>query len=122
MTEIRKKILGTESEIPPAEDEPTKIRDRRTLTPPGRRQTSSAVLSDLPEMVRCGLPDTDWDCFAGRVRSLSLSGTKAQAVRELKPGQMVSVAVGDRAVIEKGVRVLGFGEVRHIDADGSERQ
>lgn len=57
-----------------------------TLTPPGRWQTNSAVPSDLAQMVRYGLPDTDWDGFAGRMRSLSPSDTEARPPATSSPG------------------------------------
>jgi len=32
---------------------------------------------------------------------------------------MVYVVVGDKAQVEKGLRELGFGEVKMMDADGN---
>jgi zinc protease len=42
----------------------------------------------------------------------------AAAKRLLAPNRLTWVVVGDRSVVEKKVRALGFGEIAVIDADG----
>ena len=53
------------------------------------------------------------------MRGLSLEDLSAEAERVLQPDRMVWVVVGDREVIEEGVRGLELGEVRFLDADGN---
>ena len=104
--------------MPPTGDELAKIKDKKTLTLPGRWETNGAVMSDIVEMVRFGLPEDHWNRFAGKVRGLELSDVSTQADRVLQPGKMIWVVVGDRSVIEDGLRELDLGEIRFIDADG----
>jgi zinc protease len=121
MAEIQKELTGIRSggQLPPTGDELARIKDKKTLTLPGRWETNGAVMADIVEMVRFGLPEQHWDTFAGEVRALTLDDVRGQADRVLQPDHMVWVVVGDRAQVEERVRELGLGEIRHIDADGN---
>ena len=66
-----------------------------------------------------GLAENHWDSFADEVRGLELADISGEADRVLRPANMVWVVVGDREQIEEGVRGLGLGDVRFLDADGN---
>ena len=91
----------------------------QTLTLPGRWETNGAVLSSITEMVEYGLAEDHWDTLADRVRSLSLDDVNRAARDVVQPGKMIWVVVGDRAVIEPGLRELNLGPIYEIDADGN---
>ena len=109
--------IRTGGDRPPTAEELARVQDQRTLTLPGRWETNGAVMADIVQMVRYGLPD--WETYAGAVRSLSLAEIRAEADRVLQPDRMIWVVVGDRARIEESVRELDLGEIRFIDADGN---
>ena len=76
-------------------------------------------MGDIVEMVRFGLPDDYRATYADTVRALTLDDVAAEADRILQPDRMIRVVVGDRARIEGGgIRELGLGEIRFLDADG----
>jgi zinc protease len=52
------------------------------------------------------------------VRSLTTDDATAAAQETVRPDHLVWVVVGDRAKIEPGIRELGWGEIRFLDADG----
>lgn len=104
---------------PPTAAELARVKDQRTLTLPGRWETNRAVMADLVEMVRFGLPEDHWETYAGAVRDLELADVRAEAGRLLQPDRMIWVVVGDRARIEESVRALDLGPVRFLDADGN---
>ena len=83
-----------------------------------RWQGSAAVSGALTEIITYGLPDTYYQAYPDKVRSM----TPAQALaagRTMVPNQnFIWVVVGDRAKIEAGLRQLG-PEVRIVDADGN---
>ncbi len=121
MAEIDKEIasIRTGGDRPPTAEELARVQDQRTLTLPGRWETNRAVMADIVQMVRYGLPDDHWETYAGAVRSLSLAEIRAEADRVLQPDRMIWVVVGDRARIEESVRELDLAEIRFIDADGN---
>ena len=121
MAEIDKEIGSIRSggDQPPTAEELARVKDQRTLTLPGRWETNRAVMADIVEMVRFGLPEDYWATFAGAVRGLSLAEIRAEADRVLQPDRMIWVVVGDRARIEESVRALDLGEIRFLDADGN---
>ena len=120
VAEINKEISGIRGDaMPPTEEELAKIKDKKTLTLPGRWETNDAVQGDIMEMQRFGLPDDFWATYAANVRALSLDDISEQATRVLQPGKMIWVVVGDRARIEDKIRALNLGEIRFLDADGN---
>jgi zinc protease len=121
MAEIAKEIAGIRSggAMPPTDEELAKVIDKKVLTLPGRWETNDAVIGDIVEMVRFGLPEDHWQTFEGEVRGLTLADLTREADRVLQPGGMVWVVVGDRAKIEDAVRALALGELRFLDADGN---
>ncbi|MCE2525907.1 MAG: insulinase family protein [Acidimicrobiia bacterium] len=121
MAELKREIEEIRGERPPSSDEIAKVKDRRTLSLPGRWETASAVLGSLAEIVRFGLPDDYWDTYAGSIRALSEEEIRQAAVDVVHPEALVWVVVGDRAEIEAGIRELGFGDIVLLDADGNEQ-
>ena len=120
VAEINKEISGIRGDaMPPTEEELAKIKDKKTLTLPGRWETNDAVQGDIMEMQRFGLPDDYWATYAANVRALALDDISQQATRVLQPGKMIWVVVGDRAKIEDRIRALNLGEIRFLDADGN---
>ena len=118
MTEIRKELSGMLGGTPVTAEELDTAKASRTLSLPGRWETSGAVLGDLSEIVEYGLPDDYWDRYAGAMRAVSAEQVTAAARQAIRPDGLTWVVVGDRAKVEAGIRELGFGEIRLIDADG----
>ena len=121
MAEIDREVgsIRTGGDQPPTADELARVKDQRTLTLPGRWETNGAVMADLVQMVRFGLPDDHWETYVEAVRGLSLAEIRAEADRVLQPDRMIWVVVGDRARIEESIRELDLGGIRFLDADGN---
>jgi zinc protease len=65
------------------------------------------------------LPDDYYETFSRKVRSLDVSAVTDAAKSTIRPDNLVWVVVGDRAKIEAGIRQLGLGEVKFLDANGN---
>jgi zinc protease len=115
MAEIRGELEAAVGRRPPRAEELASAKDQATLTLPGRWETSSAVARDIAEQVRFGLPGDHWDRYAGRVRALDLAQVSSAGKALVAPRRLVWLVVGDRAVIEPGIRALGLGEIRVLE-------
>lgn len=118
MAEIERELTGIVGEAPPTADEVAKVKDQSTLTLPGSWETNDAVLGSLAEIVRFGLADDYWDRYPATVRALDRETVVDAATQIVRPDDVVWVVIGDREEIEAGVRELGLGEIRYLDADG----
>lgn len=109
-------IIGNRPATPA---EVTVARRSNTLSLPGRWETDGAVLGSISDLVSFGLPDNYWDTYAQAIRSVTTAEVNQAAHEYLKPADLVWVVVGDRKLIEPGLKKLGFDRIQLIDADGN---
>jgi len=122
IAEIVKELKGIVGSRPVAPEELVKAQASLTLTLPGSWETMSALGSSIGNIVRYGLDDRYYDSYANKIRALQVADMVPAANVTIKPDKLVWVIVGDRAKIEAGIRELGLGEIRVIDADGKPTQ
>jgi zinc protease len=116
--ELLKEFRGIRGDRPPTPEELATAQASLTLSLPGQWETGRAVLGSIAEIVRFGFDDRYFDGWASRVRAVKL-GEVSKAAQLIDPAHLVWVVVGDRKKIEPGLRELGLGEPRAIDADGN---
>ncbi|MCL4780736.1 MAG: insulinase family protein [Gammaproteobacteria bacterium] len=116
--EIRKEITELATSRPATAEEVALVKRSNTLSLPGQWETGSAVLGSISKLVEFGLPDTYWTSYADAVRSLTPAQVNQAARDYLQPGNMVFVVVGDRKLIEPGLKALGFDSIQLVDTDG----
>lgn len=118
MAEMNKEFRGIVGDHPIAAAELTKLQANETLKLPGSRETLDALGQSIVDIVQFGLPDDYYETFAGKVRALKTSDVNGAAKEVVHPDNLIWVVIGDRSKIEAGVRELGLGELRLMDADG----
>ena len=118
LAEMNKEIKGILSDRPATTEELTRIQANETLSLPGSRETIAAVGYSILDLLQYGWPDDYYETMAGKIRALKTGDLDAAAKQAIHPEGMVWIIVGDRAKIEPGVKELGFGKIRLIDADG----
>jgi zinc protease len=118
LQEMLKEFRGIRGERPATADELSTALSSLTTSLPGQWETSRAVLGSIAEIVRFGFDDRYFDGWASRVRAVTL-GDVSKAAQLIDPAKLVWVVVGDRKKVEAGLRELGLGEPKAIDADGS---
>jgi len=119
LDELNKEFLGIVNDRPPTAKELQRAQNSMTLTLPGSRETINELGNSILEQVQFGLPDDYYETFAHKVRSLDVPAVTDAAKSTIRPDSLVWVVVGDRAKIESGVRQLGLGEVKFLDANGN---
>ncbi len=79
-------------------------------------QTLTRIAGQLGSMTTFGLPDDEWDTYMRRVNGIDMNLATKAAKDHIHPDGMLIVVVGDREMIEPGIKELGFGEIVHLDA------
>lgn len=118
MAEIAKEFRAIIKDQPVTEDELANTKRQQVLELAGTWETMGSVSGSISEIVRYGLPDDYYDTYTERVKTLELPVVREAADVVLDPTRMIWIVVGDLAKIEPGIRELGYGEIRYIDADG----
>jgi zinc protease len=118
LAEMNKEFRGILTDHPVTAEELSKIQANETLSLPGSRETTNAVGQSINDLVQFGLPEDYYETYAGKVRALKTSDVEEGAKAIVHPDNLIWVIVGDRAKIEAGIRELGLGEIRLLDADG----
>ena len=119
LAEVNKDLRTFLTDRPVTSEELARIQANETLTLPGSRETLNSVGSSITDLIQFQWPDDYYNTMSGKIRALKTSDLDAAAKQVIHPDNLVWVVVGDRAKIEAGIRELGIGEIRYIDADGN---
>ena len=119
LVEVNRELRGFLSDHPATNEELARIQANETLSLPGSLETLDAVGGSIASLVENRWPDDYYEKQASRIRALKTNDLDAAAKQIIYPDHFVWIVVGDRTKIEAGVRELGFGEIRFIDADGN---
>ncbi|MEO8380380.1 MAG: pitrilysin family protein [Acidobacteriota bacterium] len=122
MVEVSKELKEITKDRVVTADELSMAKSNLTLALPGSWETSNAVGAAISDMIRFNLPVDYYETYAGKVKSMTLNDMNAAATEVVHADNLTWVIVGDRAKIEKGIRELGYGDIRVIDADGKPAQ
>jgi len=118
LEEMNKIFRGFLGDHPVTADELARIQANETLSLPGSFETLNAVGQSINDIVQFGLPEDYYETYAGKVRALKTGDVEDGAKAIVSPDHLIWVVVGDRAKIEPGIKELGLGEIRLLDADG----
>jgi zinc protease len=118
MIEVAKEFGAILKDHPPTAEELAKTKKQQVLELAGTWETMGAVSGSIGEIVRFGLPDDYFDTYTERVKALELPMVANAAGKMVHLDRMIWVVVGDLAKIESGIRELGYGDIRFINADG----
>jgi zinc protease len=118
LQEIVRELTAVTGVRPISAEELQEAKDRQTRSLAGRWETGRAVLGALREIVGYALPEDYYLTFAERALAVTTKDVQAAVSEVLRPDAQLVVLVGDRTKIEAGIRELGLGPLRFLDADG----
>jgi zinc protease len=118
LAELNKELRGIVGDRPLTQTELTTIQDSETLSLPGSRETQEEVGGTINDLVQYGLPDDYYETMAAKIRALKTADLAGAAKAIVHPDNLIWVVVGDRSKIEAGIKELGLGEIKFLDADG----
>lgn len=85
---------------------------------PAGFETVGAISGQLANLAVYNLPDSYFNDYIAKVSSVTLEDVNRVAKQYLDPSKMAIVIVGDRKVIEPGLKELGFG-ITILDTEGN---
>ena len=94
------------------DDELAKAKNYIALGFPGQLETIGELAARLEEMIVHNLPENYFERYIDNIRAVSSADVQKAASTYIQPDRFVVVVVGDRKVIEPGVRALDLGPLR----------
>jgi zinc protease len=119
MVELNKELREIVDTRQPSAEELSKVQRSMTLRLPGSWETNGAVGGSINEMIQFGYPEDYFETYAEKIRSLTVGDVAGAAKNLVHVNNLIWVVVGDRSKVEQGVRSLGYGDLKFIDADGN---
>lgn len=116
--ELMKEISGIRGSIPITQKELDYNKQSLIRRYPGGFETVGQISGQLSNLVVYGLSDSYFNEYIGKVNAVTLDDVNRVANKYLDPSKMAIVIVGDRKVIEPGLKELGYPIVI-LDADGN---
>jgi predicted Zn-dependent peptidase len=93
-------------------DELDRAKNYLALGFPADFETAAALSQRLEETITYRLPDDYFVRYIERVQAVDAAAVQKAAVTYIQPSKFAVVVVGDRAVIEPGLRALNLGPVQ----------
>jgi zinc protease len=118
ISELMKELRDIRGKRPPTDDEMTLSKNSLVLSLPGQYETMNGIANKINDIVTYGLPEDYHAKYPERVRATSTKNVVDVANKRVLPENLAFVVVGDRAVIEDGVKSLGLGPIEYLDTDG----
>jgi zinc protease len=115
LREFFNELSGILKPIPP--DELDKAKSYVAYSFPAEFETSGDLARKLEEQIVYGLPDEYFPSFVRAVMQVSNSDVQKASARYIQPDKFAVVIVGDRKVVESGIRALNLGPVEVLTVD-----
>ncbi len=122
LVELKKEFTQYITDKPATETEFNKVRGNSILQLPGTWETNAAVLASLRDAIKYERGIAYLNGYPAMLQNMQLTAIQAAAKKVIKPNSFTWVIVGDRALIEKGIKELNYGTLRYIDSEGGEQK
>lgn len=119
MTEIANILEGSLAGQPVGADELAKAKDNMSLSLSSDWSKTAGIAQYLLDVAAADLPKDYYSDYAQRIVATPAADVNAAGAAILKDKPLTWIVSGDLAKIEAGIRALGLGEVRVVDADGN---
>ncbi len=118
IVEFMKELNGIRGAIPITQAELDYNKQSLIRRYPSGFETVGAISGQLSNLVVYGLPDSYFNDYISKVSAVTLEDVNRVAKQNLDPSKMAIVIVGDRKVIEPGLKELGY-DINILDTDGN---
>lgn len=117
IVELMKELNGIRGAIPVTQKELDYNKQSIIRRFPAGFETIGAISNQLSNLVVYDLPDSYFNDFIAKVNGVTLDDVNRVAKKYIDPSKMAIVIVGDRKVIEPGLRELGY-PIFHLNTEG----
>jgi predicted Zn-dependent peptidase len=101
--------------IPPEELE--KAKNFVALGFPGQFETIGSLSAQIEDLIVYSLPDTYFEEYVANIRRVTPEAVQKAAATYIQPKRFAIVVVGDRKVVEPGIRALDLAPVRIMSVE-----
>ena len=116
--ELMKELNGIRGTIPITQKELDYNKQSLIRRYPAGFETVGQISANLANLVVYGLPDSYFNDYISMVNAVTLDDVNRVANKYLDPSKMAIVIVGDRKVIEPGLKELRY-PIAILDSDGN---
>jgi predicted Zn-dependent peptidase len=95
-------------------DELEKAKNYLALLLPRNFETSSNLAASLSQVFTYNLPDDYFATYTERIRAVTSADVQRVAQKYIQPDRFAVVVIGDRKIIEPGIRALNLGPLRVV--------
>jgi predicted Zn-dependent peptidase len=115
LTEFFNELNGILKKVP--EDEVERARSYAALRFPSAFEATSDISRRLEDMLIYHLPDDYFATYVHNIEAVGSTEVARVARMYIQPGRFAVVVVGDRKVIEPGIRALNLGTIKPLSID-----
>ena len=98
-------------------DEVSRAKNYVALRFPERFEATGDVASNLETMLVYRLPDDYFTKYVSNIEAVTAADVQRVATKYIQPDRLAVVVVGDRKVIEPGIRGLNLGTMKVLGID-----
>ena len=121
VSEFLKELNGIRGAIPISDKELEYSKQALIRRFPSGFETVGQISNQLSNLVVYGLPDTYFNDYITKVNAVTLADVNRVANKYLTPDKMAIVVVGDRKIVEPGLKQLGY-PISILDNEGNPAQ
>lgn len=118
LQEFMKELVGIRGAIPVTSSELEVNKQALIRSFPSGFETVGQISGQLSNQVVYGLPDSYFNDYISKINAVTQADVNRVANKYLDPSKMAIVIVGDRKVVEPGLKELGWSMV-YLDVDGN---
>lgn len=115
LTEFMKELNGILQPVTDAELE--RAKNYVALGFPGDFQSAAQIAGQLEQLVIYKLPDDYFNNYINRILAVTREDVQRVARKYIDPAKVAVIVVGDRNVIEPGIRALNLGPVKDLTVE-----
>ncbi len=119
--EFLKELYGIRGGIPVSQEELDYNKQSLIRRYPAGFETNGQIANQLSNLVVFGLPDSYFNNYIGSIQAVTLQDINRVANKYLNPEKMAILVVGDKNVIEPGLKEIPEwgGKIHYLDTDGN---